>query len=134
TLQAIFEYQTMVGELLGLPLANASMYDGSTAAAEAVLMARRLTGRERTVASAGLHPHYRQVTRTYLHGLDSELETTALSPTGQTDLAALADRMGTDASCVVVQSPNFFGVIEDVAAIAKLARDRGARSVVVVTE
>jgi glycine dehydrogenase subunit 1 len=134
TLQAIFEYQTMVGEIFGLALANASMYDGSTATAEAVLMARRLTSRTRAVASAGLHPEYRQVTRTYLHGLDAELETTPLAASGQTDLGALAEHLGADAGCVIVQSPNFFGVIEDVAAIAKLAHECGALCIAVTTE
>jgi glycine dehydrogenase subunit 1 len=135
TLQAIFEYQTLCCELSGLGLANASMYDGSTATAEAVLMARRLTGRPRAVAAVTLHPEYRAVTTTYLHGLDAKLEAVPAAPSGQMDLAALdAVLAAGDVGCVVVQSPNFFGVIEDVTAIAARAAKSGARVVSVTTE
>jgi len=134
TLQIVFEYQTMVAELFGLGLANASMYDGSTAAAEAVLMARRLSGRKRALASLGLHPEYRQVVSTYLHGLDAELESVPLTADGRTDLAALAERLGNDVGSVVVQVPNFFGVIEDVRAVAQAAHAAGALAIAVVAE
>jgi glycine dehydrogenase subunit 1 len=134
TLQVIFEYQTMVGELFALGLANASMYDGSTATAEAVLMARRLTGRARALASVGLHPEYRTVTDTYLAGLESQLGPVPLAADGRTDVGALSAALGGDVSCVVVQSPNFFGVVEDVATIAQAAHAAGALVVVVTTE
>ena len=134
TLQVIFEYQTMVGELLGLHLANASMYDGSTACAEAFLMARRLTGKKRAISCGGLHPEYRTVANTYLHGLGSAVEVTPLGADGRTDLAALEKMLGADVGCVVVQSPNFFGAIEDVQAIAKAAHAAGALCVVVCNE
>jgi glycine dehydrogenase subunit 1 len=134
TLQVMFEYQTMVAELFGLDLANASLYDGSTGTAEAVLMARRVTGRERTLVSAGLHPEYRKVIATYLAGLGAELQTIPLGDDGQSDAAALARALSDQDACVVVQSPNFFGVIEDFAAIARTAAARGALAVSVTTE
>src|ERR1700740_2339708 len=92
TLQAIFEFQTIVSELFGLPIANASMYDGASAAAEAVLMARRLTRRERALVSAGVHPHYRETIDTYLQGVGTgkdAIRTVPLDADGRPDMAAL---------------------------------------------
>jgi glycine dehydrogenase subunit 1 len=143
TLQAVFEFQTIVCELMGLGVANASMYDGASACAEAILMARRITDRHHAVLSAGVHPHYRDTASTYLSGLHPDAErvffSAALDETrGQTDPAAVAaalDEAGKDAACcVVIQSPNYFGVVEDVAAIAQIAHARGALLVVVSTE
>jgi len=130
TLQVIFEFQTMVSELLGLGLANASMYDGSTATAEAVLMARRLTGRKRALASLGVHPEYRRVVSTYLAGLDAQLEPLALGRDGRTEAGPLASDVG----CLVVQVPNFFGVVEDIRALAQAAHAAGALLLAVTTE
>jgi len=137
TLQAIFEFQTIVAELFGLDVANASMYDGASACAEAVLMARRLTGRGRVVLARGLHPEYREVCAAYLRGAELGEESRAEAPwlpSGSCDLAALDRLLADDIACVVVQSPNFFGVLEDLDAIAKLAHSRGALAVAVVCE
>jgi len=92
TLQVIFEFQTIVSEILGLPVANASMYDGASAAAEAVLMARRLTGREQTLVSEGVHPHYTGTIETYLAGLGSTIDRVSLDPSGSADPDARAAR------------------------------------------
>lgn len=133
TLQAIFEFQTMICQLTGLEVANASLYDGSTAVAEAVLMALRVNrGRNRVVLASSLHPHYRAVVSTYLSNSDIELVEAGFGADGRIDLASA----GVDANtaAVVVQSPNFFGVIEDVDAVSKAAHDAGALSVVAVAE
>ncbi len=96
TLQAIFEFQTIVSEILGLPVANASMYDGASAAAEAVLMARRLTGRERAVVSAGVHPHYRGTIETYVAGIGAGRASLADVPVGADGAEDLARAGGGD--------------------------------------
>jgi len=132
TLQTIFEWQTMIAALSGLEVANASLYDGASAAAEAALMAMRSTRRSRVVLSAGLHPHYRDVVRTYLAGLGAELVQARRAPDGRSEpLAALVDG-GTAA--VLIQQPSFFGCLEDVAAAAGAARAHDARLVVVTAE
>lgn len=132
TLQTIFEWQTMVCGLTGLEVANASLYDGASATAEAALMAMRVTRRSRVVASASLHPHYRQVLDTYLGGLDAEVVTLPRGADGRTaDAAAAVD----DATaCVVLQQPNFLGAVEEIRAAAEAAHARGALLVVVVAE
>src|ERR1700722_16581980 len=105
TLQTIFEFQTIVSELFGLPVANASMYDGASAAAEAVLMARRLTKRSRVLVSEGGHPEYAEVVRTYVQGLPggaAQIETVPFDATGTADLTALGERLARqDVACVV---------------------------------
>ena len=135
TLQAIFEFQTMICELTGMDVANASMYDGSTGAAEAVMMAARITGRHSSVVAATVHPEYREVMATYAQhqglptsvvGYDAE--------TGRVDLAALDAAITSETACVLVQSPNFFGVVEDIPAIAELAHAKGALLVVSIAE
>ncbi|GHE47446.1 putative glycine dehydrogenase (decarboxylating) subunit 1 [Camelimonas fluminis] len=131
TLQYLFEFQTQVAALTGMEVANASMYDGSTACAEAVLMAQRITRRKRAVLSGGLHPHYADVTRTVCGFAGDSI--TSLPP----DVAASEDiisQIGPDASCVVVQSPDAFGNLRDLAPIADAAHRAGALLVVVVTE
>jgi glycine dehydrogenase subunit 1 len=130
TLQAIFEYQTLMAQLTGLELANASLYDGASAAAEAVLMALRVTRRRRVYLSSGLHPHYAQVVRTYLQGLDAEVEELPLSEDGRTAVAPLAD----DAAALVIQYPNFFGCVEDLAPAAAAVHDAGGLLISVTTE
>jgi len=128
TLQAIFEYQTMMAELTGLDVANASMYDGASATAEAVLMAWRI-GREKKSAvlvSAALHPEYREVLATYTAAMPIKLRTVDVDPSGATDRAALAKQLDADTAVVVLQAPNFFGVVEDVAAVAAAAKSAGA--------
>src|SRR5207237_780107 len=120
TLQAVFEFQTFVALVLGLEVANASMYDGASATAEAVRMARRLLPGRRTVWIAGrLHPHYRATVATYVRGLDDvELRGIPFGSDGRTDLAALRAGLGPDTLCVVVGQPSVFGVLEDVAPFA----------------
>jgi glycine dehydrogenase subunit 1 len=135
TLQAIFEFQTMIAELTGMDVANASMYDGSTGAAEAVRMAMRITGRHQAVVAATVHPEYREVMATYnkhqgfpsnVIGYDAE--------TGRIDLAALEAAVTQETAAVLVQSPNFFGVIEDIPAIAAVAHAQGALLIVSIAE
>jgi len=131
TLQTIFEWQTMVCALTGLEVANASMYDGASATAEAALMAMRVTKRSKIVV-AGLHPHYRDVLRTYLDGPGGTIEHASYGADGRTrDLAGHVDG---DTACVVLQSPAFLGPIEDVRAAAEAARAQGALLVVSISE
>ncbi len=132
TLQAIFEWQTMISGLTGCEVANASMYDGASATAEAALMAMRATRRNKVVVSAGLHPHYRAVLETYLDGLRAEVVEAPLAADGRT---APVDGLVDDATaCVIVQHPNFLGCVEDVGAAAEAAHAGGAKLAVTVTE
>jgi glycine dehydrogenase subunit 1 len=133
TLQAIFEFQTLVCQLTGMDVANASMYDGSTAMAEAVLMAERVTRRQRVLVSGAVHPEYLRVTETYVAHAGIELGRLEVEEeTGRTavDASALDDKV----AAVVVQSPNFFGCVEDLKAFADKVHAVGALLVVVVTE
>ena len=131
TLHCLFEFQTQVAMLTGMEIANASMYDGSTATAEAVLMAHRITRRKKAVISGGLHPHYRAIIETLSHFGDAQVAALAPDPGCTEDIASAID----DAtSCVVVQYPGVYGHIRDLAPIAKAAHDKGALLVVAVTE
>lgn len=134
TLQVIFEFQTLVCQLTGMEVANASMYDGSTALAEAVLMAERITRRSKVIACGAVHPEYLDVVRTYVQhaGIGLEL-VSANESSGQTskDIDSAID---TQTAAVVVQSPNFFGCIEDVTRLAEKAHAAGALLIHVVTE
>jgi glycine dehydrogenase subunit 1 len=132
TLQAIFEWQTMICGLTGLEVSNASMYDGASATAEAALMAMRITHRNKIVLADSVHPHYREVVETYLDGLDARIVAAPRAPDGRT--APLAGLVDAETACVVLQQPNFWGAIEDVAAAAAAARAQGAKLVVVVSE
>ncbi|MBI3952101.1 MAG: aminomethyl-transferring glycine dehydrogenase subunit GcvPA [Acidobacteria bacterium] len=133
TLQAIFEYQTMICQLTGMEVANASLYDGSTALAEAVLMAERLTHRKRILMAASVHPEYQEVVRCYTQTLGLKLETLRYdSVSGQLDLNSLA--VDDSVAAVVVQSPNFFGHIEDLEAASGAAHRAKALMVTVVVE
>ncbi|MGA8150322.1 MAG: aminomethyl-transferring glycine dehydrogenase subunit GcvPA [Terriglobales bacterium] len=134
TLQSIFEFQTMICELTGMEVANASMYDGSTAAAEAVMMAVRLTGRRSVVVARSLHPEYREVLATYAVHQQMPLSLAGFTENGRIDLKALDQAITAETACVLIQSPNFFGTIEDVAAVADLAHKRGAMLVVSIAE
>src|ERR1700761_7784427 len=135
TLQAIFEFQTMIAELTGMDVANASMYDGSTGAAEAVMMAVRVTGRHNAVVAATVHPEYREVLTTYAkhQGLPKTL-VGYNRETGRVDMAALEAAVTEETAAVLVQSPNFFGVIEDIPAIAEIAHKKGALLIVSIAE
>ncbi len=117
TLQAIYEYQTLVSRLLGMDTANASMYDGASALAEALLMAIRATKRKKVAISTLVHPLYRQVAKTYLEPTGYEIIELPYGPDGRTDLNGLSDL--SDLAAVAVQSPNFFGSIEDLSAFEK---------------
>ncbi len=137
TLQAIFEFQTMVSELFGLDVANASMYDAASATAEAALMARRATKRNKVVVSRALHPEYVATTRSYLTGIDDDgphLEIAPMTAAGITDLDALRGLVDDATACVIVGYPNFLGAVEDVAAIAELAHAKGALLVTATSE
>ena len=132
TLQYIFEFQTLICQLTGMEVANASMYDGSTAMAEAYLMAQRVTRRNKIVVAESVHPEYREVARTYTKHGDADIITAEFdSATGRlSDLSALDDKT----AALVVQSPNFFGCVEDLSSLADAAHKVGALLVVVVTE
>jgi glycine dehydrogenase subunit 1 len=134
TLQAIFEFQTLVCQLTGQEVANASMWDGSTATTEAVLMAERITGRRRVLAARSLHPEYRQVLETYAKNLGLGIEEIPFGPDGAIDRQALEGLMSDDVAAVVVQSPNFFGVIEYERGLARRVHSAGALLVVAITE
>lgn len=134
TLQSIFEFQTMICELTGMEVANASMYDGSTAATEASMMAVRLTGRKSVVMGRSVHPEYREVLATYATHQGMPLRTVKFNDLGRIDLNELEQAVTSDTACVLIQSPNFFGTIEDVAAIAEIAHKQGALLVVSIAE
>jgi len=134
TLQAIFEFQTMICELTGMEAANASMYDGSTGAAEAVMMAMRISGRHSAVVARSVHPEYREVIATYAKHQGLPITEVPFISNGRIDLAALDAAVTTETACVLIQSPNFFGTIEDVAAIADLVHAKGALLVVAIAE
>ena len=134
TLQAIFEFQTLMCELTGMEVANASMWDGSTATTEAVLMAERLTGRHRVVVARSLHPEYRQVLETYTRNLGLRIDEIGFTTAGQVDANRLEGAINSETAAVVVQSPNFFGVLEQMPSLAALAHAKGALLVVAITE
>jgi len=134
-LTAIFEFQTMICQLTGMDVANASMYDGSTAMAEAALMAARITGKGRVLVARSVHPEYREVLRTYTknQGLPVE-EFGYVAEAGALDTEDLDRKMDDLTAAVIVQSPNFFGVVEPVRAAAEIAHRRGALLILVFTE
>jgi len=134
TLQSIFEFQTMISELTGMEVANASMYDGSTAAAEATMMAVRLTGRRSVSIARSVHPEYREVLATYAHHQGLPLTIIDYAQNGRVDLVKLEKSVTPETACVLIQSPNFFGTIEDVAAVAEIAHKHGAMLVVSIAE
>ncbi len=131
TLQYLFEFQTQVANLLGMEVANASMYDGSTATAEAVLMAHRLTKRSKAVLSGGLHPQYRSIVRTYSRSSSDVVSELPPDPTGSEAILAAIDG---ETSCVVVQTPSFYGQLVDLKPIAEKAHEHGALLIAVFTE
>jgi len=134
TLQIIFEFQSLICQLTGMDIANASLYDGASGAAEAVLMAQRLTRKSKVLVAKTLHPQYLQVICTYIRNLDIELELIDFDDTGRIDMDDLRHRIDDATASVVVQSPNFYGVIEDLQVISDLAHENKALSTVVVSE
>ncbi len=134
TLQMLFEFQTQVARLLGTDVANASMYDGSTACWEAIGMARRITRRGKAILSSGLHPHYVEVARTMARYTGDVLETRAPELAAETDLDRLIAAVDGDTSCVVVQYPDILGRIADLTPLAEACRAKKALLIAVVTE
>ncbi|KKB76562.1 glycine dehydrogenase [Devosia soli] len=130
TLQMLFEFQTQVAKITGMDVANASLYDGSTGTAEAVLMAKRLTKKNKIVLSGGLHPHYRDVVKAYLKD-DPDLVCLSPSPEGQGDILSQIDG---NTAAIVVQTPDFYGHLRDLKAAADAAHAHGALLIVVITE
>lgn len=135
TLQAIFEYQTLICQLTGMDVANASMYDGASATAEAVLMARRINNKSKVIVSSTLHPEYREVVNTYLFkNSDNIKEVLYCTETGRTLPDAIEKLLDKDTSCVVIQSPNFFGSIEDIKIISEVVHKNNSILIVAITE
>jgi glycine dehydrogenase subunit 1 len=136
TLQALYEFQTQVARLFGCEVANASMYDGSTACWEAIVMARRITRRGKAILSGGLHPHYVSVCKTMAKFTGDVLETALpkLSGTGKMEIARLIAAVDSDTSCVVVQNPGILGRIADLSELAEACHAKGALLIAVVTE
>jgi len=134
TLQAIFEFQTMICELTGMDIANASMYDGSTGAAEAAMMAVRITGRDGVLVGRSVHPEYREVMHTYAQHQGHTANEVGFGEDGRIDLEALEAAVNEQTACVLVQSPNFFGIVEDIPAIAEIVHKKGALLVVSIAE
>ncbi|MGA2711707.1 MAG: aminomethyl-transferring glycine dehydrogenase subunit GcvPA [Bryobacteraceae bacterium] len=135
TLMTIFEFQTMVCQLTGMDVANASMYDGSTAMTEAALMAIRVTGRHCILIAKSVHPEYREVLRTYAKNLGTQVDEVGYdADSGQIDLADLEARLDGKTACVIIQSPNFFGIVEDAHKAAALAHASGALLVFTFSE
>ncbi len=131
SLQAFYEYQTLICQLTGMDVSNASLYDGATAAAEAALMARAINGRRRLLVSTTVHPETRQVLETYVRGLPIDLVVVAADD-GRTDVAAVKAQLNEDTSAVVVQSPNFFGCIESLQPVAAAAHEAGAMLIAII--
>lgn len=134
TLQAIFEFQTMICELTGMEVANASLYDGSTGVAEGVMMAVRLSGRSETLIARSVHPEYREVLNTYAQHQQMPVREVGFAENGRIKLDQLESGLTDKTAAVVVQSPNFFGTIEDVAAIADIVHKKGAMLIVSIAE
>ncbi len=131
TLQFLFEFQTQVAMLSGMEIANASMYEGGSSCAEAVLMAGRVTGRPKAILSGSLHPHYRDTVRTFTQFSPITVEYSEPNVDGKEDLSS---RLGPDVACVVVQTPDFFGNLHDYTLLGAACRAAGALLVIVVTE
>src|SRR3989338_8938563 len=135
TLQAIFEYQTLICQLTGMEVANASMYDGASATAEAVLMARRINNRAKVMLSSALHPEYSEVVKTYLSKDNNNIkEILYCTETGRTLPDAIEKLLDKDTSCVVIQQPNFFGSIEDIKTISEVVHKNNSILIVAIAE
>src|SRR5215831_6102951 len=134
TLQAIFEFQTYITQLTRLEVANASLYDGSTGLAEAVLMAQRVTKKNRFLIAKTVHPEYCAVVNTYARNLGIHIETIGYTSKGRVNLDEVSQRLKDDVAAIVVQSPNFFGTIEDTNEVIDLAHKRGALAIINVAE
>lgn len=133
-LQAIYEYQTMIARLTGTEIANASMYDGASAMAEAAVLCAKMSNRTRILVACSVHPEYRQVLKTYSWANGYTVVELPYAPSGRIDLSALQSELDNQVAAVLVQSPNFFGIIEDVAPVADAAHQKGALLVAAFTE
>ncbi|MCI4445485.1 MAG: aminomethyl-transferring glycine dehydrogenase subunit GcvPA [Candidatus Aminicenantes bacterium] len=134
TLQAIFEFQTLICQLTGLDVANASLYDGASGAAEAILMAYRIKGKKRLIIAANINPQYKEVISTYTRNLELELVEVPYDKSGRVDKISLDSALKVESSVVLCQSPNYFGVIEDLKTIGEAAHQSGALLAVVISE
>ncbi|MEE9259380.1 MAG: aminomethyl-transferring glycine dehydrogenase subunit GcvPA, partial [Nitrospinaceae bacterium] len=134
TLQAIFEFQTFIAMLTGMDIANASMYDGASSLAEAVLMANRVTGRPETLIARAVHPEYWQVVKTYTRGNELDFVDVPFDAEGRTDMEFIASRVSDKTSAVVLQSPNFFGVVEQYAGLSEKLAETGTLLIVNIAE
>ncbi len=134
TLQAIFEFQTMIAMLTGMDVVNASMYDGASALAEAVLMAHRINKKNEYLIASSVHPEYRQTVETYLRGTDHQLINVPYDSTGKTDLGFILKNLSNRVSAVVLQSPNFFGIVEEYEELGKELAEQDTLLIVVVAE
>jgi glycine dehydrogenase subunit 1 len=134
TLTSIFEFQTMVCQLTGMEVANASMYDGSSAVPEAAMMAVRVTRRDKILISRAVHPEYREVLNTYTRHQGIPVEELAYAQNGRLDLDDLRKKLNEDIAAVIVQTPNFFGILEQIKELAEIVKAKGALLVVVFTE
>jgi glycine dehydrogenase subunit 1 len=134
TLQAIFEFQTMITMLTGMDVSNASMYDGASALAEAVLMANRINKKKEYLIASVVHPEYRETTETYLRGTDLQLITVPYNSDGKTNYQFIQDNLSDRTSAVILQSPNFFGIVEEYEKLSKELRQHDALLIVVVAE
>jgi glycine dehydrogenase subunit 1 len=134
TLQAIFEFQSFVCMLTGMEIANASIYDGASSLAEAVLMAHRVNNRNEVLMARTVHPEYRQVVETYTRGIDFKITEVPYQENGQTDLDFIRQHVTDDTSSVVIQSPNFFGIVEQYAALGEFLKEKETLLIIVVAE
>jgi glycine dehydrogenase subunit 1 len=135
TLMTIFEFQTMICQLTGMDVANASMYDGSTAVPEAAMMAVRITGRHKILVARSVHPEYRGVLRTYTRSQGLPVEEFGYDAgSGQLDFADLEAKLDADTACVIIQSPNFFGIVEEARKVAEIVHAKGALLVFTYSE
>ena len=132
SLQTFFEFQSLICALTGMDVANASLYEGGTAVSEAAFMAMRVTGRrKKVVVLESVHPEYRRVLKTYLQNLETELVVVP-TPDGAADAATVAEAVDKETSCLIVQHPNFFGSLEEAAALTRVAKENGALSIISV--
>ena len=134
TLQAIFEFQTLICMLTGMEVANASMYDGASSLAEAALMASRIVKRKELIISHAIHPEYRYVLDTYLASLDMRIKTAPFTKEGLTDLSWIKKEINDQCAAIVIQNPNFFGVIEDVEPFSETAHKNSALQIINIAE
>tara|TARA_B100000315_G_scaffold240810_1_gene260997 strand:+ start:312 stop:1661 length:1350 start_codon:yes stop_codon:yes gene_type:complete len=134
TLQAIFEFQSLICMLTEMEVANASMYDGATSLAEAALMGSRITKRKELIISHAIHPEYRKVLNTYLSNLDIKIKTAPITEEGLTDLNWIEKEISDNCAAVILQNPNFFGIIENIGPFSEVAHNKGALQIINIAE